>query len=159
MSKTSSFGFTNSTISEVKTLAPSLLGIVDNYALKEDEPTQVVEDNKTAPLDQPEIITFRCRDIAQVNSGISNQYPAPVSTGVQYVIQVDELLSTRDDTIGYRVDDPIVAYLTIRHPKSGNVTANHIEQVLQRLLGACYKDDGTSRFSDLMRSALKPTNN
>lgn len=158
MSKTSSFGFTNSSISEVKSLAPSVLSLVDNYAIK-DEPNQVTADNKTAPLDQPELITFRCRDIAAVNSGISNQYPAPVSTGVQYVIQVDELLSTRDDAIGYRVDDPIVAYLTIRHPKSGNVTVSHIEQVLQRLLGACYKNDGTSRFSDLMRSALEPNNN
>lgn len=159
MSKVSSFGFTNKTESSTVTLKPIALAICDNYALKEDEPTSVVEDNKTCPLDQPEIVSFRCRDIPQVNSSVINQYPAPVTSGVQYIISVDELLSTRDDALNYRVDDPIVATLTIRHTKSGNITSEHIQTVINRLLGACYKADGTSRFDDLMRSALKPSQN
>lgn len=159
MSKTSSFGFTNTTASTTVTIKPVDLKITSNYALKEDEPTSVVEDNKTCPLDQPEIISFRCREIPTVNSDIVNQYPAPVKTGVQYIITAEELLSTRDDSIGYRVDDPIVAYLTIRHPKSGNITSEHVQTVINRLLGALYKTDGTSRLDDLMRSALKPETN
>lgn len=160
MAKTSSFGFTNTAASTKVTIVPSDVKVVDNYALKEDEPTQVVEDNKTCPLDQPEVITYVCRDIPKVNSSIVNQYPAPVTNGVQYIIMAEELLSTTDsDAPGYRVDDPIVAFLTIRHPKSGNITPEHVEIVLKRLLGACYKSDGTSRFSDLMRSALKPATN
>lgn len=159
MSKVSSFGFTNSTANAKVTIAPIALGICDNYALKEDEPTSVIEDNKTCPLDQPEVVTFRCRDIPKVNSEITNQYPAPVTSGVQYIISVDELLSTRDDALNYRVDDPIVATLTIRHTKSGNITSEHIQTVVKRLLGACYKADGSSRFDDLMRSALKPSQN
>lgn len=159
MAKTSSFGFTNKTASSKVTITPVDLLVCDNYALKEDEPTSVVEDNKTCPLDQPEMIHYICRDIPQVNSSIVNQYPAPVKNGVQYIVTVEELLSTRDDSIGYRVDDPIVASLTIRHTKSGNITSNDIQTVVSRLLGACYKTDGTSRFDDLMRSALKPSSN
>lgn len=160
MAKSSKFGFTNTTASTKVTITPIDVKVVDNYALKEDEPTRVVEDNKTCPLDQPEVVSFMCRDIPHVNTSIVNQYPAPVSNGVQYIISLEEILSTTDDTVpGYRVDDPIVASLTIRHPKSGNITANHIQTVLNRLLGMCYKTDGTSRFDDLMRSALKPSSN
>lgn len=160
MAKVSSFNFTNTTANaNVTSIKPVKLGLTTNYALTEDEPASCVENNKTCPLDQPEITSFRCRDIPKVNSVIPNQYPAPVSDGVQYIITVDELLSTRDDAIGYRVDDPIVASLTIRHTKSGNITAEHIQTVINRLLGACYKEDGTSRFDDLMRSALKPVAN
>lgn len=159
MAKAKSFGFTNKTDSATVSIKPTDLKICDNYALKEDEPTSVIEDNKTCPLDQPEIVHFICRDIPQVNSSIVNQYPAPVKNGVQYMITLEELLSTRDDSIGYRVDDPIVATLTIRHTKSGNITSDDIQTVVRRLLGACYKTDGTCRFDDLMRSALKPSTN
>lgn len=157
MARQTSFGFTNTQVNTNVSISPVDLKVVTNYALKEDEPNQVTEENVTSPLDQPEVLTFRSRDIPVVNSEVTNQYPAPVTTGVQYVIQLDELLSTRDDSVGYRVDDPIVAYLTIRHPKSGNVTSSHVQAVVERLIGACYNSDGSSRFDALMRSALKPT--
>ena len=157
MAKTSKFGFTNNTLSETK-VSPISLNFTTNYGCRSDEPDEVVMDNKTAPIDQPELISFKVRDLPQVNTRFSVLYPPKVASGVQYVVQVEELLSTTSDTDpDYRVDDAIVAYLTIRHTKSGNITNDIIGQVVQRLIGACQNPDGTWRFDELMRSILKPS--
>jgi hypothetical protein len=80
---------------------------------------------------------------------------------VQYVIKLDEQLALTDSgDASYMEVLPVTAYLTIRHPKNGNITASDIETVVKRLLGACYKESGgvvSTRFGDLMKSALRPT--
>lgn len=159
MSYTSSFGFTNNDAS-TKLVTPKKIGVMDNYALKQDEPTQVVLDNKTCKLDMPESLTFMCTDLKKVSTVNEVQHPSSVTSGVQYVIKLDEILTTTSTTDAtYRVDEPVVAYLTIRHQKSGNVTPDLIGTIVERLLGACRKEYGTWRFNELMRSALKPTEN
>lgn len=158
MSKVTNFGFANESESTV-TLKPIALGLTTNYALVTDEPSEVRLDNKTAPLDQGEIVSFKAREIPKVATSLKNYYPAPVTTGIQYVVEAEEMLSTTvEGDATYRVDEPITAYLTIRHPKSGNITQAHIVKVMQRLIGACLNDKGEWRFEELMRSALKPSN-
>lgn len=159
MALTSSFGFTNNAAS-TKPMTPTNLKVVDVYALKADEPTQVTLDNKTCPLDKGEVLNYMCTDLKRVSTAVDIQHPAEVTTGVQYVIKLDEVLTTTSDSDSeYRVDEPVVAYLTIRHQKSGNITNDLIGQVVTRLIGACRREDGSWRFDDLMRSALKPTSN
>ena len=88
------------------------------------------------------------------------QNPSPVRNGIQYVIKVEDILRTVDTTSGaILMDEPVVAYLTIRHQKSGNVTPAIVADVVSRTIGACMRTDGTWRFDDLMRSALAPINN
>lgn len=157
MALTSSFGFTNTTAS-TNLVTPIEDGLVTNYALKADEAETVVLDNKTCPLDQGELVTFRCQDLAKVSSSQTIQNPTKALNGVQYVIKLEDILrttSTTDPT--FKVDEPVVAYLTIRHQKSGNITSALVASIVTRLIGACRKADGTWRFDDLMRSALKPT--
>lgn len=159
MALTTKFGFTNTGASTNKVDLFDL-DILGDYALIEDEPTKCSETNVTTPVDQPEVISFGCTEIANVASSIKNLYPPHVKGGVQYQIKVEELLSTTSsEDATFRVDDPIVAYLTVRHPKSANVTAAHVLTVIERLMSALYKEDGTTRLDDLMRSALKPTSN
>lgn len=154
---TSSFGFTNVTPG-THTATPILLQLIENYALKSDEPTVVELDNKTCPLDQGELVSFKCQDVTKVSSSQEIRNPAKVTTGVQYLAKVEEILRTTSSTdADFVVDEPIIAYLTIRHPKSGNITPDHISSVVERLLGSLMKADGTWRFNELMRSALKPT--
>lgn len=157
MSKVYSFGFTNVTAStHVET--PVAIAPVTNYALVQDEPTSVVLDNKTCPIDQGELLSFKCQNVKKVATSQDILFPAPVSTGLQYVIKLEEILSTTDTVDpSYRVDEPIVAYLTIRHPKSGNISSDTIGKVVDRLMGACRKADGSWRFNEMMRSSLKPT--
>lgn len=159
MSKVSTFAYTNKTANAVK-VTPIDVQPVTNYARIEDEATVCVLSNKTAPLDQGELIVYRANDLDRVSSTQKIQNPSPVQNGVQYVIKLEDILRTTDSTSGaILMDEPIVAYLTIRHQKSGNVTPAIVAEVVSRVIGACMRTDGTWRFDDLMRSALAPINN
>lgn len=156
MALVSSFGFTNTT-SQTFDINPTKIEASSNYALIEDEPNRCVVSNVTAPLDQGERVSYSFQKINKVSTDQDILYPASVQNGVQYAVRVEEILSTVDTADPtFRVDEPIVAWLTIRHPNSARMTSTVITTILERLLGACYKDDGTLRFDDLMRSALKP---
>lgn len=155
----SKFGFTNVTPS-VNKVTPVTLDVTSQYSLQKDEPSEVVLGNITCPIDQGELVSFKCSTVKSVSSTQDILYPSQVSTGIQYVIKLEEIVSTTSDTDpSFRVDQPLVAYLTIRHQKSGIITPEMIGTVVTRLLGACQKSDGTWRFGDLMRSALRPTVN
>lgn len=159
MALVSKFGFTNETASANKITLTSLK-LMDNYALTEDEPTQVRLSNVTAPIDEPEVATFGCINVADVSSSIKNLHPPKVKGGIQYQLKLEELLTTTSsEDAEFRVDEPIVAYLTIRHPRSSNISITIVEKVVNRLLSTLYKEDGTTRLPELIRSALKPTAN
>jgi hypothetical protein len=154
--KQSTFSFTNTTDGS-HTVTPPALGLTTNYALANEDANNAVLNNKTAPIDAEEIVTFRSRPIAQVNTDLNIQYPSPVKSGIQYQIQIEDVLTTTDsEDASFRVDEPIVALLTIRHPKSGNINNDIIGTVVRRLVGCIMKADGTWRFDDLMRSAERP---
>lgn len=155
MAKVTSFGFTNVTESTLA-VKPINVKLVTNYARIEDEPTSCVLANKTAPLDQGELITLRANDIDRVSSTQIIQNPSPVRNGIQYVIKVEDILRTVDANGVVLMDEPIIAYLTVRHQKSGNVTPTMVVDMVKRVMGACVRADGTWRFDDLMRSALAP---
>lgn len=156
MPKTSSFAFTNNVANAVK-VTPIDVKAVTNYARIEDESDVCVLSNKTAPLDQGELLTYRANDLEKVSSTQIVQNPSSVRNGIQYVIKLEEILRTVDSTSGnILMDEPVVAYLTIRHQKSGNVTPAIVADITSRLMGACMRSNGTWRFDDLMRSALAP---
>lgn len=156
MAKQSRFGYTN-TEENVNTVTPFALGLTGNYALAKEDANNAVLNNKTAPIDAEEIVTFRSRPIATVNTDLNIQYPSKVSSGIQYQAQVEAVLTTTDtDDSSFRVDEPILALLTIRHPKSGNITSSQVAEVVRRLIGSLVKSDGTWRFDDLMRGAERP---
>lgn len=151
------FAFTNDTVRASQTTQEYSLGLTTNYAIVEDEPNQVLLDNTTAPLDQQELITFRKKNVNTVNSGLNVQNPNPIKGGVQYAVQIEEVLrqTLGDSTI---VDHPCVMYLTVRHDKSGVFTNAVLAEVLERLLSSLRKEgDNTYRFSDLQRGALRPS--
>lgn len=157
------FGYQNegTTVAErVSTVTKSGvdIGLTTNYALTADEPDECQIKNVTSPVDQGETITYQCRNISNVATSLENLYPAKVTTGVQYVVKIEDLISVTSDTDPeFRVDLPIVASLQIRHPKSGYISDEVVTTIVNRLLSASMKNDGTWRFDDLMRSALKPT--
>jgi hypothetical protein len=156
MAKTSAFGFSNTTAATVD-ITPIALGLTSNYSVTADTANEARLNNKTAPIDVEELVWYKTRSIPKVDSDLNIQYPSPVKGGVQYFVTVEDTLSTTDSADAtFRVDEPIVAQLSIRHPKSGNVTAALVGQVVTRLLSACRRNDGSWRFDDLMRSAERP---
>jgi hypothetical protein len=156
MSITSGYKFTNST-SSTHDVTPLVLGLTTNYALTKDTASEAGLNNKTAPIDAQEIITFRSRDIAKVNTGLNIQNPAKVKSGIQYGVQVEETLVTEDSgDPSFRIDDPVVVSINVRHPKSGYITNTHVATAVLRAVSSLLRSDGTWRFDDLMRSAERP---
>lgn len=152
----SSFAFTNSTAG--KSVATTNVGLVSNYARIMDEPTEARLNNLTAPVDQGELVTLRCRKVARVATEQQIMYPARVEAGVEYGIRIDEILRTVDPNGVIICDEPIVASITIKHPLSSNISDEIVTQVFTRLLGACYDQTNSKyRWGDLMRQALLPT--
>lgn len=152
------FGFTNKTAS-THTITPVNIDPVSVYAKTEDTATSCALKNKTAPLSQGELLSYQCTEINSVSTKQNIVNPAKTTAGVQYIVRLDEILRTTDPNGDYIVDEPIVMYLTVRHPNSSYITASHIAEVFTRLCGALQRDDGTYRFDDLMLSALAPVAN
>lgn len=156
MALTSTFKFTNKTAS-THNVTPVVLGFTSNYALEKDSGNEAVLNNKTAPIDAMEVVSFRSRNIANVNNSLNIQNPSPVKGGIQYGVQVEETLVTEDSSDPtFRIDEPIVVSLNIRHKKSGNITNAIIGEAVLRTISSLLKSDGTWRFDDLMRSAERP---
>jgi hypothetical protein len=122
-----------------------------------DTANDAVLNNKTAPIDAQEIISFRTRDLPKVNHSLNIQNPGKVTSGVQYSVQVEETLVTTDDAdTSFRIDEPIVVSVSVRHPKSGNITGSIVASAVERAISSLKMADGTWRFDDLMRSAERP---
>lgn len=158
MSNVSSFGYTNNAASVTAVTPVAIFGTDDsavNYGKTADEPNVVVRSNKTCALDQGEVLTTRYNDLKKISTSQTIQNPLPIKDGCQYVIKLEEILRTVDSNGIIVGDEPIVAYLTIRHQKSGNITSTLIDEVVRRLLGACYASaDGTPYWNEFMRSFL-----
>jgi hypothetical protein len=136
------------------------LSLVSNYAVTEDTARAAVLNNKTAPIDQEEIISFRSKDLPNINHSLVIQNPAKVDAAMQYGVQIEEVLTTTDsDDPSFRVDEPIVITATVRHPKSGNFTNSIVAQAFVRMISSLVRADGSWRFDDLMRSAERPAAN
>jgi hypothetical protein len=157
MARQSSFGFTNTTAGTVD-LTPLALGLTTNYATSTDSADQATLNNKTAPIDLQEVISYRSDRLANLKANAVNiQYPSPVKEGLQYSVQVTDTLSTTDTADpSFRVDEPIQVTVSIRHPNSGNISSSHVETVFLRAISSLMKVDGTWRFDDLMRGAERP---
>lgn len=148
--------YTNNTVRVSQTTQEYTLGLTSNYAIVTDEPNMVLLDNRTSSLDQQELLSFRYRKIGSVNTDLNIQNPSPVKGGVQYAVQLEEVVreTLGDGTV---IDHPIVMYLTVRHHLSGAITSAALAETLERLLSSLRREsDNSYRFDDLVRGALRP---
>lgn len=154
--KSSTFKFTN-TSDGPTTIARKALGLTTNYALVKESADDVVLSNKTADIDAQELVQYATRLIPMIKHDLNIQNPSPVKGGIQYVISDQATLVTTDsDDANFRLDEPIFCQLLIRHPRSGNFTNAVVGAMVQRLISAAQRADGTWRFDDLMRQAERP---
>jgi hypothetical protein len=156
MSKTSTFLYSN-TEAGAHDVDQVALGLTTNYAIASEREDVVKLNNKTAPIDAEEIIELRYRELDQLKTYANNTNAMKLNSGIEYSVRIDDILTTTDsDNPGFRVDEPIICAVTIRHPKSGNISGTQVFSVFQRAISALMKEDGTWRFDDLMRSAERP---
>jgi hypothetical protein len=153
---TSTWGYTND-LDSTHPITPKQIGLKSNYAVVADTANEVVLVNTTTPIDQTEVVTLRSSVIPKVNTSsyLPVPNPAAVKTGVTYQIQTEVLLRTTSDD-GNITDHPIVFYTHIRHERSGDITAQLVQEAFVRHLSMFTHNDGTYRFNELMRSALQP---
>ena len=156
MPLTPSWPYTNKTAS-THTITPVSIKPVTNYGPVVNTSDTYSAQNRTCPAGWGERITYTCKAIKKVNSLMVNYNPGKVPDGVQYGVRVDEARRLTDDNGYVAYDEPIVMYLTVRHPLDGNIDNAVVTEVFNRLIGALQRDDGTYRFDDLMQSALMPT--
>jgi hypothetical protein len=157
MALTHTWGYGSDAASAVS-VAASAVTPVSTFALVTDEPDNCELINNSSQLDVGEMVSYSATKVNNVASKLDNQYPAPVNSGVQYVVRLDEqLLLTSASEASFKEILPVTAYVTIRHPKSGEISSAEVDTIFKRLVGACLKSDGSTRFSDLMKSALRPT--
>lgn len=153
---TSTWGYTNTT--DGVDITPKALGLKSNYAVVADTANEVVLVNTTTPIDQTEVVTIRSSVIPKVNTSGYLPVPNPAAnrTGVTYQVQTEVLLRTTKDD-GTITDHPIVFYTHVRHERSGDITAELVQEAFIRHISTFMHDDGTFRFNEYMRSALQPS--
>jgi hypothetical protein len=155
MAKVSDFTYTNKTAS-TEELALYKLGLTTNYTQDKTNNTCVCK-NRVSDLDAEERITFSSRPIARTDTGLQILYPAANTKSIQYDVKVEEVLKTTDSADpSFRVDNPIVMSLQIRHERTGFITETILNEVWKRLNSAITKEDGTTRFMDLARESEAP---
>jgi hypothetical protein len=159
MAITKTWGFGTDAAADT-TVTPSSIPAVSGFGVVEDEPTSCALENSSSSLDVRERLTYQCSKVKEVASDLDNVYPPAVKTGVQYVVRLDEQLALTDSgNASYKEVLPVTAYVVIRHPINGNIISTDIDTIFKRLIGACYKEVSgvvSTRFKDLMMSALKP---
>lgn len=157
MALSANFSFTNNTVASDELRYVDLDPVTD-YGLTHDEPDRVSLTNKTAAIDQPELITYQADHVSNINSYVTNPNPPKTGEVMRYGVRIDELLRvTSSDNDDYVVDYPIVMNITVKHAANNLITASMVENVFKRLLGTLVRNDGTYRFDDLMRHSLRPT--
>lgn len=149
MSYTSKFGYTNA----------ETVGMTTNYAVVVDEPGECRLSNKTSPIDFGEVVSYKGSKVEKVSTNLDlPEASTKVRKGLQYVIKEEvDLRTTSSTDATFQEDDAIVMYLTVRHPASGFITADVITQAYNRLNQMLKRPDGSYRWDDLMRLALRPT--
>lgn len=157
---TTSFGFGNTTAHTKVATKPVDVALLTNYGKIEDEADSVKYSNKTC-LGQREIISFGAKNLNKISADPDLKWinRPKTDSASQYVVKVEDLLRTTDANGAVIQDDCIVSYIIIKHNDSPYITAAHIDTVINRLMGALQKEDGTSRVADLMAGALTVTAN
>lgn len=130
------------------------LGLGTNYAKRIASSDSISYDNKTAPDDQTELLTWKAQDIKKVDSPIKNYYPAKVQNGVQVTAQAAELAS--ETVEGNRCDYPVVSSIQIRTCKG--MPESLLQEAFERNVSMFYDDNGNFRLPDAIRHSLSYDN-
>lgn len=153
----SSLGFTNTIAGG--TMSKTNLQLAANYGSVNspdpDEETRLK--NKTGPVDQREIVSYRNRSIKTVNTYNKIYYPARVQAGEEFGIRLDEILRTQDSNGFIICDEPIVLAISWKAQLSNNMTNAVLNEIFSRALGAIPVDeDGNPDWLTLMMGSTNP---
>lgn len=153
----SSLGFTNTKAGTA--ITGTDLEITSNYgqvnAPRPAEETRLM--NKTGPVDQKEILSYRNRHIDSINTYNKIYYPARVTSGQEFGIRLDEVLRTEDENGFIICDEPIVLSVSFKAPMSNNLTNAVLTTIFKRMMGMIAVDaTGNMDWLSLMMGSTNP---
>lgn len=158
---TTSFGYTDS-VTQTKSLPIKDLSYGKDFAVKRNQPEEVILTNTTSPVDQPETIRFGYQQIADIykNTGIDPSYMSVTRRGISLVCQVNDVLRVTPDDPSVGVYDlPISAHVVIKTAVNQNVTADLVMQVALRAVSSMFSTGSitSERLNAMLRDSLVPS--
>lgn len=142
-------------------LGPWAYWYARDYAKKETKADSTVLINSKAPLGKPETLRFAYSRVANVytGTGLDPSVYAQNKTGASVLLQTNVNIDVKDDVTGSTVTLPLSAHLVLKVPNHEAVNEEVLKVLLQRVLGLCYEQSGTSpgpRLAALIRGACTP---
>lgn len=157
MAITSGFAFTNATATTHK--AVSLLDLDENnYSLpKRVGENELRYENLTdGSTLTSEVIRVRTQTGGKVDTVLNVENPTKATSSRIFSVTLEDMLITTDTVDPtYEVDNPIVAKLSIAIPRDKNITASHVNTVINRLLSLFQDTSGSSKVASLMQGGLE----
>lgn len=164
MSKSVSFGYTDTAIPGVTTLdfPRGLVNYGADFRVKSNKADELILTNITSPMDRPEKFRFAWTIVDNIynGSGISTAVQAASLRGVNLLVQLTEVGSISDSTdAAYRVDVPMSAHLVIRIPAIEEITEAHVTTLVGRMISGLFEtgSEANDRLKSLLRGSLEPT--
>lgn len=164
MSKSVSFGYTDTTIPDVTSLDLSrgLVNFGADFRVKAEKGNEVILTNITSPLDRPEKfrIAWSVVDNIYNGTGISEANQAQSVRGVNLLVQLTEIASITDSVdASYRVDVPLSYHVVIKVPAIEEITEAHVAAGLGRLVSGLFEtgSETNDRLKAMLRGSLEPT--
>jgi hypothetical protein len=161
MSKVINFLFTNKTATVSKSLSLYDMAEMSNYGVKDtDGKSRLINTTGTDFGTQSEYVTYSAKSVPSVKVNIPVQNPQKKTKGVQYGVQVEDILRTTDtDDDSEIIDNPIRVQIIIAHENSSAITEARIGEVLGRAVSSLQHANGDWRFNELASLATRPSTN
>lgn len=166
MAVTKSFGYTDTTTATKSLVIPSLNYVVDFSQKTTGTPSEVILNNLTCPLDQPETLRYAISNIKDVydGTGIEPSYRSVSRRGVSLVVQLRDVLRiglTEADAACCDpgiIDFPLETHIVFRVPVSQYIDADTVLTVFKRNVSGVFDTNGvTSKMlNGLLRGSLNP---
>lgn len=165
---TSSFGYTDK-VSTTKNIAVPQLSYAENFSKdsKKSVNGEIVINNTTTPMDQPERVRFALSNIKNIYDGtdVSLSSRAVSQAGVSLLVQLNDILRVTPDQgetcccePGY-MDFPISTHIVIRTPLTQYITADTVMTVVKRNIAFLFgagSDVTSARLNEMLRGSLLP---
>lgn len=161
MSKSTSWGFTDTVVATKNVAVPDLSYTAD-YAVESYDAQKVSLVNKTSPLDQLEHLRYQCQEVPNIYKGTSID-PSAYSVsrkGISVAVVLNDTLRVTESTdASYQMDLPVKATLTVVVPQSAYLSADLIASLIKRNVAAWFGTGvvTSDRIMALVRGSMKPT--
>lgn len=164
MSKTVSFGYTDTPISGVTSLKLNrgLLNFGADFDVVMANASELKMINITTPRSKPETIRIAYSVVPNIynNVDISPTVQAANLSGVSVLVQLTEIGTITDSADpGYEVQVPLSVHMVLKVPAIEQITEDHVLAAIGRLASTLF-DTGSEtsvRLKKILRGALKPS--